>query len=171
MRKSQLLARIQNEREEWEHVLNHVGTIRFGIGGVSGHWSVRDILAHITAREQYMADRLYEVQQGTSLPACQTQDELDTFLEEFGYPDFESPILPEQQANEWAVIKYRDLAFKDLVDLEIHAFEVLHENIMALSEEQLNENNLAERLARATYKHYQQHTADILKRFKTPLKR
>ena len=68
--------------------LNYVGTTRFGIGGVSGHWSARDILAHI----------------------------------------------------------------------------------MALSEEQLNEHNLAERLAKATYKHYQQHAADIRTRFKTPLK-
>jgi hypothetical protein len=169
MRKSQLVARLQNEREEWERVLNYVGMIRFGIGGVSGHWSVRDILAHVLVHEQYLVDRLHEIQQGTFLPACQTQDELDTFLDEFGYPDFESPILPEQQANEWAVIKYRDIPLKDLVDLEIHAYEALHKNIMALNEEQLNEHNLAERLARATYKHYRQHAADIHKRFKTAL--
>jgi hypothetical protein len=171
MRKSQLLARIQNEREEWEQVLNHVGTIRFGIGGVSGHWSARDIIAHIMAREQFLADRLHEIQQGQSLPACQTQDELDTFLEEFGYPDFESPLLPEDQANEWVVLKYRNIPFKDLVVLEIQAFDALYENLMALSEEQINENNLAERVARSTYKHYRHHAADIRKRFKTPLKR
>ncbi len=82
-----------------------------------------------------------------------------------------SPLLPEAQANEWVVLKYRDIPFKDLVVLEIRAFDALYENIMALSEEQLNEHNLAERLAQATYKHYRQHSADIRKRFKTPLKR
>jgi hypothetical protein len=123
------------------------------------------------AREQYMADRLEEILQGTSLPACQTQDELDTFLEEFGYPDFESSILPGDQANEWAVLKYRNQPFNELMDFEIHVFEELHENILSLSEEQLNETNLAERLAQFTYKHYRQHAADIHRRFKAPLKR
>jgi len=169
MRKSQLLAHLRGERDDWEHALNHVGTVRFGIGGVSGHWSTRDIVAHIMAREQYLANRLKEIHQGQSLPACKTQDELDTFLEEFGYPDFESPLLPEEQGNEWVVVKYRDIPFKDLIMLESHAFEALHENIMALSEEQLNEHNLAERVVRDTYKHYRQHAADIRKRFKTPL--
>jgi hypothetical protein len=171
MRKSQLLVRLQDEREEWEHVLNYAGTIRFGIGGVSGHWSVRDIVAHILARERYLSDRLIEIQQDRSLPPCQTQDELDTFLEEFGYPDFESPLLPQEQANEWAVLKYRDIPFNDLVLLEIGAFKALYESTGALSEEQLNEHNLAERVARATCKHYRLHAADIRKRFKTPLKR
>mgnify|MGYP003557113760 CR=1 FL=1 len=171
MRKSQLLARLQNEREDWEHVLNHVGSIRLGIGGVSGHWSARDILAHILVREQYLADRLHELQQGKTMPPCQSQEELETFLEEFGYPDFESSLLPENQANEWAVVKYRNVPFKELVVLEIHAFDSLYESLMALSEEQLNENGLAERVARATYKHYRHHAADIRNRFQTPLKR
>jgi hypothetical protein len=171
MRKSQLLARLQNEREDWEHILNYVGSVRLGIGGVSGHWSARDVVAHIMAREQYLADRLHEIQQGESLPACQTQDELDTFLEEFGYPDFESPLLPENQANEWVVVKYRNVPFKDLVILEIHAYESIYESLLSLSEEQLNENGFIQRIGRFTYKHYRHHAADILKRFKAPLKR
>lgn len=171
MRKSQILARLRDEREKWEQAVNFTGTSRFGIGGVCGQWSVREILAHITAREQYMADRLEEILHGTSLPTCQTQDELDTFLEEFGYPDFESPILPGDKANEWAVLKYRNQPFNDLVDFELHVFAELYENIITLSEEQLNGQNLVERLAQFTYKHYRQHTADIHRRFKAPLKR
>lgn len=171
MRKSQLLARLRNERENWEHALNFAGTSRYGIGGVSGHWSVRDILAHILAREHYMLDRLREIQQGSSLPPCQTQDELDTFLEEFDYPDFESPILQVEKANEWVVLKYREMPFQDLIEAEIRVFEDLHETITTFSEEKLNDHHLAERLAQFTYKHYRQHAADIYRRFKAPLKR
>lgn len=171
MRKSQLLVRLQNERDDWEHALNYVGSVRLGIGGVSGHWSARDILAHIMAREQHLADRLHELQQGESLPPCQTQDELDTFLEEFGYPDFESPLLAEADADEWIVRKYRNTPFQELLVLEIHAFEAIHESIQALSEEQLNENKLFARVKRATYEHYRLHAADIHKRFKTAVKR
>lgn len=67
--------------------------------------------------------------------------------------------------------KYRNIPFKDLVVLEMSAYDVLHENIMALSEEQLNAHNLAESLVLATHKHYRQHAANIRIRFKTPLKR
>ncbi len=170
MRKSQLLLRLQNERENWEHALNYVG-IRLSIGGVSGRWSARDILAHIMVREHYLADRLREIQRGESLPPCKTQDELDTFLDEFGYPDFESPLLPEHEANEWAVRKYRNTPFKELVALEIHAFDAVYEAVKELSEEQLNENKLFARVARYTYEHYRHHAADIRKRFKFPVKR
>ncbi|MEW6240098.1 MAG: hypothetical protein AB1564_04755 [Chloroflexota bacterium] len=171
MRKSQLLVRLQNERENWEHALNYVGAHRLGIGGVSGHWSARDILAHIMVREHYLADRLREIQRGEVLPPCKTQDELDTFLEEFGYPDFESPLLSEYEANEWAIRKYRGTPFKELVALEIHAFDAVYDAVRELSEEQLNENKLFARVARYTIEHYRHHAANIRRRFKSPVKR
>lgn len=171
MRKSQFLVHLQNERDHWERALNYVGAARLGIGGVTGHWSVRDIVAHIMVREQHIADRLHEIQQGEALPPCKTQDELDTFFEEFGYPDFESPILESLTADEWAIQKYRNTPFKDLVTIELHVFEAILESMKQLSEQELEAHSLYERVARATMAHYRQHTADIRKRFKAPIKR
>lgn len=171
MRKSQFLIRLQNEREAWEHLINHVGAARLGIGGVSGHWSVRDIVAHIMMREQHLADRMHEIQQGESLPPCRSQDELDTFFHEFGYPDFESPALDDQTANEWAVQKFRNTPFKDLVTIELHVYEAILESVKQLSEGQLAAHKLYDRVAHATIAHYRQHAADIRKRFKAPIKR
>lgn len=171
MRKSQFLVRLQNERDAWERILNYVGAARLGIGGVSGHWSVRDIVAHIMVREQHLADRLHELQLGESLPPCRNQDELDTFFEEFGYPDFESPALDNHSANEWAVQKYHNTPFKDLVTIELHVYEAILESIKLLSEEQFDSFHLKERVTRATIAHYRQHAADIRKRFKTSIKR
>ena len=169
MRKSQLLVRMANAREDWEHALNFVGSIRLGISGVSGHWSARDILAHILSREQYIADRLQEIQDGEILPACKTQEELETFYAEFGYPDFESPLLSEADANEWSVRKLKYTPFTELVELELRVYDSIYETMMALSEEQLNENKLFARVARYTWEHYRHHATDIRKRFKTPV--
>ena len=52
MRKNQLLLRLRNERETWEHTMNFVGTTRVGIGGVSGAWAARDVLAHLVSAER-----------------------------------------------------------------------------------------------------------------------
>jgi hypothetical protein len=58
MRKSRFLARLQDERQNWELLINYVAASRMGISCVAGTWAVRDILAHIIAQEQYVADRL-----------------------------------------------------------------------------------------------------------------
>ncbi len=170
MRKSQFLLRLRNEREKWEHVMNYVGASRVGIGGVSGAWSTRDVLAHVMAHEQYLADRLQQIQQGEALPPCQSYEELETFFDDFGYPDFESSLLTEQSANAWVIEKYKNTPFKDLIVLELHAYDSIYESVMTLSEQQLEAHNLFPVIADYTYKHYQQHAADIRKRFKNPVK-
>lgn len=171
MRKSLFLVRLQNERETWEHVINYVGAARLGIGGVTGHWSARDIVAHVMVREQYLADRLHELQQGQTMLICQTQDELDTFLEDFGYPDFESPIINEQHANDWVVQKFRNTPFKDLVELEMRAYDDIFETLKMIPEEQMLAHKLFARVSHYTIEHYRQYAADLIKRFKAPLKR
>ena len=171
MRKANFLARLQNERQNWELLINYVASSRMGIGCVAGTWAVRDILSHIAAQEQYLADRLAEIARGEVTSFCRTQDELDTFLEEFGYPDFESPLLQQDIANDWVVNKYKSIANPELVALEIQAFDAIWENIQALTDEQLSENKLYGRIVPYTYAHYKEHAADIRKRFHSPVKR
>jgi len=171
MLKAHFLARLQEERQNWELLINYVASSRMGIGCVTGTWAVRDILAHIVAQEQYLADRLAEIVHGESLSFCQTQDELDTFLEEFGYPDFESPLLKQEFANDWVVNKYKTIANPELIALELHAFDAIWENLQILTGKQLSDNNLYEHIAHYTYEHYNEHAAEIRTRFRTPVKR
>jgi hypothetical protein len=171
MRKPRFLTRLQDERQDWELLINYVASSRMGIGCVAGTWAVRDILAHLIAQEQYLADRLAEVARGESFSACQTQDELDTFLEEFGYPDFESPILKQDAANDWVVNKYKSVSNEDLVAQEMHAFDAIIESLSGISEAHLDEQGLFKLIAHYTYEHYNEHAADIRKRFSSPVKR
>jgi hypothetical protein len=171
MRKQRFLTRLQDERQDWELLINYVASSRMGISCVAGTWAVRDIIAHIVAQEQYLADRLAEIAHGEPFSVCQTQDELDTFLEEFGYPDFESPLLQQDIANDWVVNKYKSVSNEDLVALEVHAFDAIWESLQVLTDYQLSDNNLYELVAHYTVKHYNEHAVDIRKHFRSPVKR
>lgn len=171
MRKQRLLHRLQDERQDWELLINYVASSRMGIGCVAGTWAVRDIIAHIVAQEQYLADRLAEIARGESFSICQTQDELDTFMEEYGYPDFQSPILQADIANDWVVNKYKSVSNGDLVALELHAFDAIIEALSTLTDSQLEEHHMFKLIAHYTYEHYNEHAADIRKRFTSPVKR
>jgi len=171
MRKAQLIVRLMRERDHWELLLNYVGSTRMMIRGVTGSWSVHDIISHVMVREEYLADRLSEIAEGRIHLPCKSQDELETFLEDYGYPDFESPLINEILADDWVVSKYKTTPPKDLVEREIHGFDAVLAAIKALSEDQLNQNDLIQKIRKYTYEHYREHAVEIRQRFKTPLKR
>jgi len=170
MRKSQLVTRMMSARDEWEQLVNHVGMTRVGIRGVSGHWSVKNIVAHVMTREQHLADRLIEIAHGEQYRPCETYDALEAFLEEYGFPDFESRLIGAEAANEWVYEKYKNAAMNELVADELHAFSTLVTGVRSLSEEQLNSLNLFQKIKHVTVDHYRHHAADIRKRFKRPLR-
>lgn len=156
------LERLQRERDKFELLLNRVGfSRRMTVKGVSGNWSIKDILAHILAYEQYMADRLEEIRHDQMYVPCKTQAALDAFREEFGYPDFGSPLLDDDQPNAWVVEKYRNIPLDEVVAHEVQAFAAITASLEKMSEETLNQHDLFERVANNTYKHYREHAADI----------
>ena len=170
MYKTQLIVQILHARDEWELLINHVGLPRVGIGGVCGPWSVKDIVAHISCREQHLADRLGEIAREEPGVVCHFPSELEPFMEEFGYPDFASPLMSEAEADDWVFRKYRNVAMNELVADELHAFEEVLGAVRGLSEETLNERGLVKRVRQATLEHYREHGAEIRKRFKRPLR-
>lgn len=162
MTKKQFLTRLLQERDKFELLLNRVGyTRRMTIKGVSGKWSIKDILAHILAYEQYIADRLHEILHHEPYTPCKTQTALDAFLDEFGYPDFGSPLLDDDGPNAWVVEKYKSVSLEDVVAQEIHAFSSIVSALEAMPERLISQHNLLERVAHNTYHHYREHVADI----------
>jgi len=156
------LARIMHERDKFELLLNRVGYARrMTLKGVLGKWSVKDILAHIFAYEQYMADRLNEILHGETYIPCKTQNALDAFLDEFGYPDFGSPLLDDDGPNEWVTEKYKNVSLEDVISQELQAFAAILSSLEKMNEEMMNRHNLYDRVANNTYRHYREHIADI----------
>ena len=150
------------ERDKFELLLNRVGyTGRMTLKGVSGKWSIKDILAHILAYEQYIADRMNEIQHNETYIPCRTQNALDAFLDEFGYPDFGSPLLGDDEPNEWITEKYKNVPLEDVVAQEIQAFASIISSLEKLTEELMHQHGLFERVANNTYRHYREHVVDI----------
>src|ERR1044071_2048037 len=114
------LARLLQERDKFELLLNRVGyTRRMTLKGVSGKWSIKDVLAHVLAYEQYMADRMHEILHHEVYIPCKTQTALDAFADAFGYPDFGSPLLDDDGPNAWVVEKYKNVSLDDVVTQEL----------------------------------------------------
>jgi hypothetical protein len=162
MTKQIFINRLMHDRDKFELLLNRVGyTRRMTLKGVSGKWSIKDILAHILAYEQYIADRMNEILHDVNYIPCKTQNALDAFLDEFGYPDFGSPLLDDDGPNAWVAEKYNNVPLEDVVAQEIQAFASIIASLEKMSEDMLNQHHLYDRIANNTYRHYHQHIADI----------
>jgi len=54
----QLVDDMRRERERWDALLARIGTERMEEPGVDGEWSVKDVIAHVTAYERKVLKRL-----------------------------------------------------------------------------------------------------------------
>lgn len=158
------MARLMRERDKFELLINRVGfTRQLTMPGVLGKWSIKDLLAHLLAYELFIADRMQEILHGEIYVPCKTQNALDAFLDQFGVPDFGSPLLEDEAPNAWVVEKYRNVSLEDVVMQEIQAFASIVDALQEMSEEVIESHNLYERVANNTYKHYREHIRDIHK--------
>jgi hypothetical protein len=168
MLKKQFVTKLMHERDKFESLLNRVGyTRRMTLKGVSGKWSIKDMLAHILAYEQYIADRMNEIVHGEEYVPCRTQNALDAFLDEYGYPDFGSPLLDDDGSNEWITEKYKNVSLDDVISQEIQAFVAIISSLEKMPDETINRHNLYERVANNTYRHYREHSTDIKRWLRT----
>ncbi len=166
--KKQFIEKLLRERDKFELTLNRVGfTRRMTLKGVTGKWSIKDILAHILAYEQYIADRMNEILHRQEYTPCKTQSALDAFLDEHGYPDFGSPLLDDESPNAWVVEKYKNVSLEDVVAQEVQAFSTIVSMLEKLPQKLIDEHNLFDRVANNTFKHYREHLRDIRHWLKT----
>lgn len=162
MTKKQFISRLLRERDKFELLLNRVGyTRRMTLKGVAGKWSIKDTLAHIWAYEQYIADRMHEILYSQPYMPCKTQTALDAFLDEYGYPDFGSPLLDDDIPNNWIVERHRNVSLEDVVAQELEAFASIISALEGMSDELILSHNLYNRIAQHTYEHYREHTHEI----------
>jgi len=157
-----LIARLLRERDKFELLLNRVGyTRRMTLKGVAGKWSIKDVLAHIWAYEQYIADRMQELLHNVPYTPCKTQTALDAFIDEFGYPDFGSSLLDDDSPNEWIIEKYQNVSLEDVVAQELQAFSSIISALEEMPASMITQHNIRNRVMKHTYEHYREHAREI----------
>jgi hypothetical protein len=160
--KKSFIARLLHERDRFELLLNRIGfTRRMTMKGVTGNWSIKDIVAHIWAYEQYIADRLHEIAHGEVYAPSKTHNALEAFCDSFGYPDFGSPLLTDDESNAWVYEQYKNVPLEEVVAQEIQAFTSIVKALEALPDGTIKHHNLLNRVADNTIHHYRAHIHDI----------
>ena len=162
MEKITFLPRLQRERDKFELLLNQVGfTRQMTMIGVSGSLSIKDLLADILTREQFIADRLSEILHGEAYSACASHTALNDFQDKFGYPDYESPLLEKENRNQIVTYKHKNIGVDDIVEQELAAYENIISALEKLTHEQCLDHDLFHRIAEHTYKPYRRTSLDI----------
>ena len=162
MNKPLFFERLQYERDKFELLLNQVGfTRQMTMKGVSGSLSIKDLLADILSREQFIADRLNEILHRDIYSPCITHAALEVFQNEYGYPDYESPLLESEKRNHLVIHKHKNIGLDEIVTLELAAYSNILAGFQSLTHDQCLENDIYHRIAEHTYKPYRRASAEI----------
>jgi hypothetical protein len=129
--------------------------------GVSGSLSIKDLLADILTREEFIADRLNEILHGEIYYPSASHSALDNFQEKFGYPDYESPLLEKENRNHIVTHKHKNIGVDDIVEQELAAYENIISALEKLTQDQCLNNDLFHRIAEHTYKPYRRTSLEI----------
>jgi hypothetical protein len=88
MNKSEFLAGLREEYQQWEALLDQIGEARMNQPGVAADWSIKDIVAHLTGWRRRTVARLQAAQRGEGEPPpywpahLQTDDEINAWMYE-----------------------------------------------------------------------------------------
>lgn len=169
--KTSLLNEMNSGRSAWEELLSKIPQAAMRETGVEGVWSVRDIVAHICAYQQYMAAMLQDMKENganaTSLLDSYYQMHLTMYRGEH-------PELPEHlqdvrgdQVNEVFTAAYRYKTTGEILSMEAQAYQKLLKWVNAFSEEELTQTfantgkTLLQVIPRQSHHHYLQHIPAI----------
>jgi hypothetical protein len=148
MNKRKLVETLRRKRTEWESLIAQIGEADMVHSGAAGHWSVKDIIAHITEYERFLLANLQAFKQGESVPLENplyelSQDERNAHI----YETHRDKSLAQIEAEAHENFAYLLTAVKTLKQVEV--------------EKPYLDKTLADAICRDTYEHYEQHIADI----------
>lgn len=171
--KNALLEAMEAGRKEWLDLLARVDKKQMEEPGVEGHWSVKDILAHILGYEQYAAALLMDQKAGTTQETQMLDAYFQTQLALFRrtHPDFPEQLaeVRGEQVNEVfvAACRYKDI--DEVRQMEQAAYDNLVHWVNQFDDDALlapftsNGKSLLDILPNQVYAHYRLHTPAIEK--------
>ena len=162
MDKITFLPRLQRERDKFELLLNRAGFARrMTMVGVWGSLSIKDLLADILTREQFIGDRLNEILHHEIYSPCTSHTALENFQKENGYPDYESPLIEKEKLSHFVIYKHKNIGLDDIVEQELAAYTNIISALEKLTHDQCLDHDLFHRIAEHTYKPYRRTSMEI----------
>jgi hypothetical protein len=101
MNRSELLNGLQEEYQQWKGLLDQIDPSRMDQPGVTGHWSIKDIVAHLTGWRRRTVARLQAAQRREPEPPppwpahLQTDDEINAWIYETNHERPVREVLDE----------------------------------------------------------------------------
>ncbi len=158
MDKSEFIANLRSERAKLERLFEAVGTRRMDIAGVSGLYSTKDVIAHLTGYELTLVKWLKEARGGRVY--------VDAVLDQ---PDVDARNVILYQAN-------KSNSAADIVRTFQETFDELEECVRLVQDDELTNADLTawfvvprwhrkqelwRCIANDSYEHHDQHISDI----------
>jgi hypothetical protein len=109
MQKSELLNWLQEEYQKWEAFLDQIDPARMDLPGVSGYWSMKDIIAHLTGWDRWVVVRLRATQRGEPEPP----------------PPWPVHLQTDDEINAWIYESYRGRSVREVLDETRQVFQQL----------------------------------------------
>ena len=119
--KAQLLAGLTDEQAQWEALLSDIGEDHMTQPGVAGEWSVKDIVAHITAWRRRTVSRFQAALHHQPIPA----------------PPWPSNLENDDEINAWFHATDRDRSLTDVLSESRAVYQQLYDTLAAFPEEEL----------------------------------
>ncbi|MBZ0299174.1 MAG: ClbS/DfsB family four-helix bundle protein [Anaerolineae bacterium] len=121
MTKGMLLDTLRSKRAQWDGFVAGIPKDRMTEAGAAGKWSVKDVIAHLTYHERWIADRLHEQPRGE------------------GYAPKEIDAMSDDARNEVIYQRERDRPLQEILADSQAAFARLMEGVEGHTEAFLTE--------------------------------
>jgi hypothetical protein len=125
MNKTELIAGLKEEYRDWQTLLDQIGPENMEQPGVTGHWSIKDIVAHLTGWRRRTVARLQAAGRGDPEPPppwpshLHTDDEINAWIYEANHEKSVQEVLDEsQRVFEQLLAAVEDLPDRVFVDVQ-----------------------------------------------------
>ena len=119
MQKSDLVTWLERKNEQWEALLAQVGPARLRQPGVNGVWSMKELVAHLTGWNRFLAARLQAAVRGEPEPA----------------PPWPRSLQGDDAINAWIEDTYRWRSADDVLAESRQAYQQILAAVAALPED------------------------------------
>jgi hypothetical protein len=123
MNKSEFLAGLREEYQQWEALLDQIGEARMNQPGVAADWSIKDIVAHLTGWRRRTVARLQAAQRGEGEPP----------------PYWPAHLQTDDEINAWMYESNHGRSVREVLDDSHHIFQQLVAAIEGLPDEFLSD--------------------------------